>query len=389
MTNTHIFIAAGEVSGDLLGADLMAALKTKRAEIVFSGIGGDSMMVQDKNFTSLFDMADLSVFGIFPVLAQLPNIIKRMVQTINHICDTKPDVIVLIDNPDFMHFLAKRIRRRLPATPIICYVAPQIWAWRRGRAHKMKDFCDAILALLPFEPQVYQANDGPPCHFVGHSVATRYQQMDIATDFRTRHNIAARAPLLCVLPGSRAAEVKRLTPIFGRVIKDLATRIPDLEICMPLVPHVAAQIKQHTNDWALQPHFTNTDKDKWAAFRASDAALAASGTVTLELTMTQTPMVVAYDMGNLTNFFALRIMQTPSVVLTNLILDKPLIKEFLGYAANVAAITPEIYKLLTDTTHNKAMRTALAPVQDMLLPATSTPAQAAADIVLKLRSSVY
>ena len=381
----HIFIAAGEVSGDVLGGDLIAALMARQPQLQISGIGGEKMTKQ--GLVSLFPMEEIAVIGIFPVLARLPNILRRVKQTLAHIMQSPPDVVVLIDSPGFMHHLAKRIRRRLPHIPIICYVAPQVWAWRRGRARSMSAYCNAVLALLPFEPAIFAAEpNAPPCYFVGHPALGRMtaDTTEGVDDFRTHHNMTADTPLLCVLAGSRLSEVKRLAPIFGKVVANLASTMPTLRLCMPVVAHLRDDVQRLTGNWAVQPIFMYDEAEKYAAFRTATAALAASGTVSLELAICRTPMVVAYDIGFVSQLMLARLINIPSAVLANLILDKPIVQEFLGDDCTAANITPEIGRLLRDPQANQAMRQALAPVAAMLQPAPNiAPADAAAAIVLK------
>jgi len=185
--STHVMIIAGETSGDALGADLMQALKRQNADVLVTGIGGPKMMAQ--GLASIFPMSDIAVMGLKEILPRLPELFKRVDEAVAHALASEPDVMVLIDSPEFNHRVAKRVKAQRPETKILCYVAPHVWAWRQGRARKMRRYFDAVMAFLPFEPDVFAANDGPPCHFVGHPIVDRLEELEPLPDFVKKHRI--------------------------------------------------------------------------------------------------------------------------------------------------------------------------------------------------------
>ena len=220
MSAPHIMIVAGETSGDLLGADLIEAVRVLYPDAAFSGVGGPAMI--RAGFSSLFDMSEIAIMGLGPILANLRRLFGLVDLTAAHACDTRPDIVVLIDSPEFNHRVAARIKKRYPDICVICYVAPSVWAWRRGRARKMAQHFDAVLSLFPFESHIFRALSGPPCHFVGHPIVDRFQSYAPGADFRAKYNIPAEGKLLCILPGSRMSEIRKLAPIFEQTIARVA-----------------------------------------------------------------------------------------------------------------------------------------------------------------------
>ncbi len=367
MAERHIMLVAGEVSGDALGADLIEALRAQSdVPLTISGVGGAQMNAQ--NFTSIFPMRDIAVMGLGAILPRLPFLLKRLDQTVQYALAQKPDIMVLIDSPEFNHRVAKRVKARNPDIVTICYVAPQIWAWRRGRGKKMRQFFDAVLALWPFEPDIFAACDGPPCYFVGHPLAHRFKHFESLPDFRQLHGLD-KQPILLLLPGSRASEIRTLLPIFGKVVAALRHDMPDLQIVMPLVPHLADRVKNAAaaqfSALPLAPIFVQDEAERWAAYAAARAGLCASGTATLELGLAGVPSVGAYKVGPISSFIA-RGMKIPSVLLPNLILDAPIMPEFLQERCTPQHILPALRTLLTDDIINKNMRDNLQPLRGAL-----------------------
>lgn len=375
----HIMIVAGETSGDALGADLMAALK-RRADVMITGVGGPKMAAE--GLASIFPMSDIAVMGLKEILPRLPELFKRVDETVAHALAGEPDVMVLIDSPEFNHRVAKRVKAQRPDIKILCYVAPHVWAWRQGRARKMRKYFDAVMAFLPFEPDVFSANDGPPCHFVGHPIVDRLEELQPLPDFHKRHRIKKNDVLLTVLPGSRVSEVKELVPVFGQVLKRLYDRVDHLRPVIPLVPHVADMVRERTAHWPGNPIYIEDDAGKYAGFYASKAALASSGTATMELALAGLPTVVAYNMG-LMGDFLVRIMPVPSVVLVNLILDTPAMPEFLQKRCHADAITPTMLRMLEDDAVNAEYRTVLARFRDEMRQKGERPADRAAGLTLE------
>lgn len=382
--STHVMIIAGETSGDALGADLMQALKKQNADVLVTGIGGPKMMAQ--GLASIFPMSDIAVMGLKEILPRLPELFKRVDEAVAHALASEPDVMVLIDSPEFNHRVAKRVKAQRPETKILCYVAPHVWAWRQGRARKMRRYFDAVMAFLPFEPDVFAANDGPPCHFVGHPIVDRLEELEPLPDFVKKHRIKKKDCLLTVLPGSRVSEVKELAPVFGQVVRRLHNRIDNLRPIIPLVPHMADMVREKTANWPVTPIYIEDEAEKFAAFHASRAALASSGTATMELALTGLPTVVAYNMG-LMGDFLMRVMPVPSVVLVNLILDEPAMPEFLQERCNVDEITPVMQKMLEDDTVNAHYRHVLARFRPEMRQKGERPADRAAGLTLEFANS--
>ena len=324
----RFYLIAGEPSGDALGAALMAGLKQLDKDVEFQGVGGPLMQAQ--GLVSQFDMNELSVMGLFEVLPKYRALKRRIKQCADGVLQMKPDALITIDSPDFCLRVAKLVKAGSD-TRTIHYVAPSVWAWRPGRATKMARMIDHVLALLPFEPPLMQAA-GMTCDFVGHPVVSEVQATpDQTTDFRARHGIGA-APMLLVLPGSRKGEVERLAPIFGQTIARLLEQRPDLRIVVPAAGAVAGRVKELISGWAGAPIVIQSadGPEKLAAFGAAEMALAASGTVSLELAAASTPMVIAYDMNWLSRILIKRMLKTDTVTLVNLVSETRVVPEFLG-----------------------------------------------------------
>jgi lipid-A-disaccharide synthase len=381
-TSKHVMIVAGESSGDALGADLMGALAEHGVSV--SGVGGPKM--QAAGLSSLFPMAEIALMGLKEILPKLPHLFKLVDATVAHALAQDPDVMVLIDSPEFNHRVAKRVKKVRPDIPIICYVAPQVWAWRRGRARKMRGYFDAVMAFLPFEQEIFEAYGGPPCHFVGHPVINRLDALAPLPDFKAQHRINKNDVLLSVLPGSRFSEIKVLAPIFGQVIAQLARDIPTLKLALPVLPHTRDMVRELTASWAVTPIFIEDEAEKMAAFQASRAALSSCGTATLELGLNELPTIGAYKMG-LFGAFLLSILQVPSTILPNLILDAPVMEEFLQGRCQAASLTPAIRRLLLDDGANEKCRHMLKALQPALSFEGKPPAARAAEITLSYLAS--
>ena len=335
----RFYLIAGEPSGDALGAALMAGLKQLAPDVEFHGVGGPLM--QGQGLVSQFAMDELSVMGIAEVLPKYRALKRRIAECAGEVLRLKPDAMITIDSPDFCLRVAKRVKAASDIRTIH-YVAPSVWAWREGRAAKMARVIDHVLALLPFEPPLMQAA-GMGCDFVGHPVVCEpVASTKQVNDFRTRHGIGD-APLMLVLPGSRHGEVTRLTPVFGQTIQRIQQSCPDLRVVLPAAGAVAPMVQQLVADWPVKPIVLDPTQlgasaatEKHAAFAAADVALAASGTVSLELAAANTPMVIAYDMNWLSRTLIRRMLKVDTVTLVNLVSDTRVVPEFLG-----ADCTPE------------------------------------------------
>lgn len=374
----RIFIIAGEASGDQLGAGLIRALRRERPDSVFAGVGGPGM--QTEGLASLFPFQDLAVMGFIPVLKQLPKLMGRVEGTAQAALSFDPDVLVIIDSPDFTHRVARRVRRANPALPIVDYVSPTVWAWRPGRAAKMRGTIDHVLALLPFEPAAYQRLGGPACTYVGHPLIEKMAQLTPdAADLDRRE---AAPPMLVILPGSRRSEIERLMPVFGVVLERLAALIGPFDAVLPAVAHLEPEICRRVAAWRVQPRIISDEKDKYAAFRTARAALAASGSVTLELALAHVPMVVAYKLLWI-EWQARHFITVPSIVLPNLILNENVVPEFLQGACTPEALAQALARLCASCSDREKQQAAFKRLISKLeLPAEETPSARAAAIVL-------
>lgn len=382
-----VFLVVGEESGDQLGARLMEALIRRTGGAVhFSGVGGARM--QALGLSSLFPLHDIAVMGIGPVLARLPTIVRRVYATVAAVVAEDPDVLVIIDSPDFTHQVAKRVRKARPQIPVVGYVSPSVWAWRPGRARKMAAYVDHLLAILPFEPAIHARLGGPPTTYVGHPLIDRPNLL-LGTEGERLPIAAASPPTLLVLPGSRQSEVSRLLAIFGEAVKRLAAGGARFDLVIPAVPHLVDTIKTETAGWVVAPRIVTGEAAKFAAFRRAHAALAASGTVTLELALAGVPMVVAYRLDALFRIVKRVVLATPgqvqvtSMVLPNIILGRNVIPERLDAAVSAEALAADLAPLLADTPVRRAQVEALAELWTrMALPGGRSPGDAAAEVVL-------
>jgi lipid-A-disaccharide synthase len=370
---THIALIAGEASGDALGVSLMRAIKEMRPDTRFSGVGGEEMSREGLN--SLFPMSDIAVMGLLPVLARLRQLLSRIRQAAAAVVEDPPDCLVLIDAPDFTHRVARRVRAKAPTVPVIDYVSPTVWAWRPGRARAMRAYVDHVLALLPFEPEAHMRLGGPPCSYVGHPLIERLDELAPAPE-----STRAKGPLL-VLPGSRRAEVRRMTPLYGSVLKLLLKDQPALDVVVPLAPHVANDVRAVVESWPIRPTFV-TRTEKYQAFRTARAALVTSGAATLELALAQTPMAVAYRVSRAEA--SLRFLITvDSIVLPNLILGARVVPEFVQEEATPQALAASVRSLLEDGAQRDVQRSAFVELRARMLQAGASPSAQAARLVLR------
>lgn len=333
-----LFLIAGEPSGDRLGAALMAGLKQLSPEVRFAGIGGP--MMQAEGLESLFPMEELSVMGLVEVLPKYFALKRRIAQAAEAMLASGAQAMVTIDSPDFCLRVAAIVKAARPEMPVIHYVAPSVWAWRPGRAAKMARVVDHVLALLPFEPP-YMTAAGMSCDFVGHPVVAE----PLATAAEAER-MRGHGPLVLALPGSRKGEVTRLAPVLGRVVAGLRAVHPDARVALPTVRGVSGLVQELTADWAIAPQIIQDAATKRAAFAAADVAIAASGTVSLELAANDCPMVIAYDMNPLTLWLMRRAALIDTVTLVNLVSETRVVPEFIGPDCREDRIVPAVLQVL-------------------------------------------
>jgi lipid-A-disaccharide synthase len=376
-----LMLVCGEPSGDALGAQLMAALKQLAGERVrFTGVGGRAMARE--GLESLYPLDTTAVMGLREVVPAIPAILRRVKQAVDFAVITKPDTVVVIDSPDFTHRVARAIRKRDPSIRTVDYVAPQVWASRAYRAKAMAGYFDLVLALFPFEVAFFEKY-GLKAAFVGHPVIERAAKMTGGTALRARLGIAAEAPLLALLPGSRSSEIRFILPVFREAVKLLAGIIPGLVTVLPTVPHVAAKVRAATADWPTPLHIVESEADKYAAFDAADVALAASGTVTAELALAHTPMVVGYKVGGLTYFLSKFLMTVKHITLINILLGREAVPEFLQARATPENLAAAVETLFHDQDARAAQVEAMKEFAVALGEGAEPPSLRAARVLLE------
>ena len=381
MTAPLIYLIAGEPSGDVLGARLMAALRELTGgQVRFAGIGGESM--RDEGLVSLFPQADLAVMGFAEVLPRIPRILRRLDQTLADIEAKRPALIVTIDSWGFTGRVAKRLKQAGSRIPRLHYVAPMVWAWKEKRARQLAERVDRLLCLLPNEP-AYFARHGLPAVHVGHPVLERRGRSGDGAAFRARHAIPADAPLLCLLPGSRHSETSRLLPVFGETARLMAQRFPGLRLVIPSVETVVAEVRAAVAGWRVPPLVID-GHEKWDCFAASQAALAASGTVALELAVARLPMVIAYRVSAPTAMIVRRVLTVKYVCLLNLLLDRAVVPEYLQEDCRPESLADALTPLMRDEAARARQLAGCAEALDKLGIAGETPSRRAAREALSM-----
>lgn len=378
----RIWLVAGEDSGDQLGAKLMRALRAAApTPPEFGGVGGEGM--EAEGFASLFPIGDVAVMGYLPVLARARTLLRRIRQTVEDVVAASPDVLVIIDSPGFTHAVASRVRKARPDIPIIDYVSPSVWAWRPWRAKEMRAYIDHVMALLPFEPEAHARLGGPPCTYVGHPLIERLSELRPGPDEAGAREGEPRR--LVVLPGSRRSEIERLMPVFGQTLAELGRRVGPVEASLPAVSRHRALIERLALAWEAPVRLVHGEAGKFAAFRGARAALAASGTVTLELALSGVPMVVAYKVSRIEEVIARRLIQVPSIVLPNLILGENAMPEFVQRDCTAETLSGALAPLLAGGPERERQLAALQRLDDLMrLPCGGDPSRRAAELVLSM-----
>jgi lipid-A-disaccharide synthase len=374
-----IFLIATEESGDRLGANLMKVLRQRLGDAVrFEGVGGRSMARE--GLVSLFPIEELSIMGLAAVAKQLPKILRLIRGTATAVTEAAPDILVIIDSPDFTHRVARRVRARDPSIPIVNYVSPSVWAWRPGRARAMLTYVDHVLALLPFEPQEYRRLGGPPCSYVGHPLTEQISMLRPTAEEQRRRDEAP--PVLLVLPGSRRSEIRHHMAVFGEALGRLRAEGAAFELILPTMPHLQEAVAEGVKSWPVQPRVVVGEQEKRAAFRIARAALAKSGTVTLELALAGVPMVTAYQVGAAEAWIVRRGINVKSVILANLVIGENVVPEFLQEDCTPEKLSHALRDVLADSPLRRRQVEAFAGIDKSMSTGNQPPSVRAADIVL-------
>lgn len=379
----RLALIAGEASGDALGRRFVEALRLRLGErpLAIAGVGGDALV--ETGLSPFFPQSDIAVMGFGPVIARLPLLLRRMEDAARCVAAFEPDLLLTIDAPDFCLRVARKVRARAPAVPIAHWVCPSVWAWRSGRARAMTPHVDRILALLPFEPAALARLQGPPTVYVGHPLLERLH--DLRPD---AGEVAARAdaaaPLILILPGSRHSEITHLMPVLGQTVQAVAAELPGARFVLPAVTHLEGLIRQTVSGWAVQPAIVTGEAGKLAAFRSARAALAASGTVTLELALAQVPMVAAYRGAAWEAALARRLIKLPSVILPNLVLGRSVVPEFIQQDATAPTLGRHLLAIIPEGKARRNQLAGFADVETIMRSAGRNPAANAVEAALAL-----
>jgi lipid-A-disaccharide synthase len=376
-----VALVAGEESGDRLGAALMRELKKRAAGgIRFAGVGGREMA--EEGLKSPFPIDDLAMIGFAAIPRRVPVILRRIRETAGLVLAARPDVLVIVDSPDFTHRVARRVRRAAPSIPIVNYVSPSVWAWRGGRARAMRGYVDHVLAVLPFEPEAHRRLDGPPCTYVGHPLTEQLAQLRPNAEEARRR--LADPPIVLVMPGSRGGEIRRLLAIFETAMAIVCAKGPLPEIVLPTLPHLHDRIKAATAAWPVEPRLLVEDKEKWAAMRCARAALAKSGTVTLELALAGVPMVAAYKISMIEEIVARFAIKVPSAILPNIILGESFVPEYLQRMCTPQNLADALVPLLAEGPERRRQIEAFRRLDGVMDCGAASPSGRAADIVIAM-----
>ena len=374
-----IFLIATEESGDRLGAGLMKILRQRLGDAVrFEGVGGRAMA--GEGMTSRFPIEELSIMGLAAIVTQLPKVLRLIRQTATAVTDAAPDILVIIDSPDFTHRVARRVRARDSSIPIVDYVSPSVWAWRPGRARAMVAYVDHVLALLPFEPEAYRRLRGPPCSYVGHPLIEQLVTLRPNTAELARRDAAP--PVLLVLPGSRRSEIRHHMEVFGAALGLLRAQEIPFELILPTMRHLEQAVRDGVKGWQVEPRIVVGETEKRAAFRIARAALAKSGTVTLELALAGVPMVAAYRAGAVEAWVMRRMIQVNSVILANLVVGENVVPEFIQQDCTPEKLLPALRDAMTESALRRRQLEAFAKLDSIMSTGNRSPSVRAADIVL-------
>jgi lipid-A-disaccharide synthase len=375
----HVFLVAGEESGDRLGAALIAALRRRcQGHIRFSAVGGSHMAKE--GVPSLFPLGDLALVGFSTIPARLPTILRRIREAADAVVAARPDVLVIIDSPDFTHRVARKVRARAPEIPIINYVCPSVWAWRPWRAKSMRAYVDRVLTLLPFEPAELERLSGPPGTYVGHPLIEQVAQLRPNAAEAARR--LADPPLLLVLPGSRSGELHHMAGVFGAAAGIVAKRLRSIDVVVPAVPQLAETVRAAVAAWPVKARVVADPDGKLAAFRTARAALTKSGTSTLELALAGVPMVAAYKLSLVEAAIGGLLIRIPSVILANLVLGEAAVPEFLQFKCTPQRLAAALLPLVGDTPDRQRQVETFERLDGIMEIGQKAPSDRAAAVVL-------
>ncbi len=379
-----VYVIAGEASSDALGAAFMRSMRARYGDGVrFAGVGGEQMTRE--GLSSLFPISEMAVMGVFEILPYARHLLKRIAETAEDILKQRPAILLTIDSKAFTFRVVQRVRaqraKRGVSFPLVHMVPPTVWAWRPGRARVIAKFLDHLLCLFPFEPPYFERH-GLPTTFVGHPSAL--QPEGNGARFRARHGIEPDAPVLLILPGSRPGEVRRLIPVFGPVVDRIVTRYPGMRVVVPTVPVVADAVRRGVADWRGEPLVVDGTDQKFDAFAAGTAALAASGTVTLELSLAGVPTVVAYRVGWLSAIVAKMLVNRDSVILTNRLLEKQILPLYVQEECQPDTLTIAVQRLIDDKRAREEQIEAGREIREKLIADGEPPADRMARVVASL-----
>lgn len=379
MKSKKIFIIAGEVSGDILGADLMKSIISKDKSVKFYGVGGEEMQ-KINGFKSLFNIKDIAVMGIFEVLKHLCIIKKRIKETINQITKIKPDLIITIDSPGFNMRIVKQIKKQFPNIKTLHYVAPQVWAWKEKRAKKVASLYDYLICFFDFEIP-YFTKYGLKTFAVGHTAIKNVNGN--SERFLKTYKLSKNDNVITMLPGSRVQIAKRLLPIYKEVVEKLYKQVKNLKVVMPTTSTSHNFIINEVAKWNIKPLIITTKQDRYDAFVASKAVLSISGTAVLEIAVAKTPVIVAYKLSPLSYMIAKRLVKIKNVSLPNIIMGKQIVPEFIQERCNATLLSKELKKIITNKQYRDGM---LKNLEEMNKKITQkkAPSDMASDIILKI-----
>lgn len=377
-----VYLIAGEPSGDLLGSRLMRALRKKTGnQVEFFGVGGDTM--EAEGLKSLFDIGDLAIMGLMEVIPSIPRVLRLLKETVADIERVRPDVVVTIDSWSFSSRVHKALRRKKLGIPQVHYVAPQVWAWKKKRAKTMHKYIDRLLTLLPQEPK-YFTPYGLAVDFVGHPVIESDVVHGSAEAFYLQHDVPLDKKIVAVLPGSRKTEVTRLLPVFLEAARRLYAQDKDLYFVIPTVKTVSGLVKNKSKDCGVPLVITETEKDRYDAFKAAKAAMAASGTVALELAISDVPHIIGYKVSEFTAMLLRRFMHIQFVNLSNILLGREIIPELLQERCVTSNICMYLRELLNHGDLYEKQICGFRKVREVLGMSEQTPSENAADVIIRV-----